>query len=287
QPNPQDDDCKRQDKEYARGTFARLASTPLIGIAAFRRIVLERLADTTEQGKGSVDKSSKAYAQWASAHNVDPDKSLPFTIRVCDSYAKQLSQIHGAPSFEYFWPEKERDATIGQFNAFFSRYGDRYQFTPESPTIRSDLDAALLSALVREWSWNLRTGHTEAATPAFPRLGRPATPQDVAEGRAIFSLAGVGEARIADIGRTPLKVRWLKAPQKAELNWFWRSYYEFDLNGRFYLPENEGFICQAEDLLVDGQWRRFYGVALRREFLKIPEEELEFPANLPWSELPA
>ncbi len=44
---------------------------------------------------------------------------------------------------------------------------------------------------------------------AFPALGRPATLEDVREGRAIFSLEGQGEVRVAKLSEFPILARWV------------------------------------------------------------------------------
>lgn len=83
----------------------------------------------------------------------------------------------------------------------------------------------------------------------FPQLNRIASADDVQRGAAIFTLTASGQKRVAA----------LKLPQRA----------------RRISNKASGWVWQAEELLQNGQWRRFYGFVGPHEIVKIPAEEIE------------
>ena len=100
----------------------------------------------------------------------------------------------------------------------------------------------------------------------YVELDRPATQKDVEAAKAIFTFEGLGEARVWKLpGREgPIGAQWpaLPAPQR---NWF-------------------GRVCQAEELKVNGKWKRYFGYWLFEEGATVvPAEELELKLlDCPW-----
>jgi hypothetical protein len=90
-------------------------------------------------------------------------------------------------------------------------------------------------------------GAPDSATAQFslPRLDHPATPDDVKAGRAIFSLEGT--------------TRVYKFPD---------------------VPH--GTVFQAEEVLVSGNWDRYYGVVREGGVARVPAAEMEFPEYSRW-----
>ena len=93
------------------------------------------------------------------------------------------------------------------------------------------------------------------------QLDRPATKKDVEAGNAIFSFQGLGEARV-----------W-KLPGK-EFN------ETFPLTGQWPVlttprQSGNGKICQAEDLKVDGKWKRYFGFVFYGQAAVVPAEEIK------------
>jgi len=80
----------------------------------------------------------------------------------------------------------------------------------------------------------------EVAKFRLAPLDHPATPEDVMAGRAIFSLPGT--VRVWKMPSYPLGAAW-----------------------------------QAEEVLVDGQWRRYYGVIEDGRAVKVAAADMEFP----------
>jgi hypothetical protein len=103
----------------------------------------------------------------------------------------------------------------------------------------------------------------------MPTLGRPATSEDVAQGRAIFFLTG--NTRTVAIGKFPLEASCLKAGKKHP-----EIPLEEGLKGDD--DQDDGSkIWQAEEVQVGGRWERYYGFAGRHLFAKVPAAEVEFP----------
>lgn len=88
----------------------------------------------------------------------------------------------------------------------------------------------------------------------FPILSRPATKKDVESGKAIFSLYGKKEIRIPRLGfKLPIYCAWTSSERKRII-------------GRIY---------QAEEILVDGIWQRYYGFVGENNLRKVPASEVE------------
>jgi hypothetical protein len=119
----------------------------------------------------------------------------------------------------------------------------------------------------------------------LPRLAQPATEKDVAAGRAIFSLLGVSNAqvRVVPLKPFPHMARWktLKmfrlrepvpmAPSQASVG---LSFAQIDALPRESF-DREGRIWQAEEVLIDGKWHRYYGFVGNHIIAKVPAEEIE------------
>src|SRR5262249_19620108 len=107
-----------------------------------------------------------------------------------------------------------------------------------------------------------------------------ATPDDVAAGRAVFSLRDGPDAqvRVVAMKLTPAIARWkslkqfpLREPRprewpKANEKWDDMPKEEFD---------REGLIWQAEEVMIGGKWRRYYGFIGNHIIAKVPAEEIE------------
>ena len=113
----------------------------------------------------------------------DPDPAdrlgVEVPIRMCDYVAFRLWEFDGAPECLLTWPEPRRDQAVAACAEYLRRYG---------PTLRRRISSG-------------RSRRAGTGSPAcdFPALDRPATPDDVREGRAVFSAAGEGEARVVKL----------------------------------------------------------------------------------------
>ncbi len=257
-----------------------LIHTPMVGVAAFRKRVLVELADRRragvvklgEDGVGSLTVDD-GYSGGGGIHTLGdpraPQVPAEAVFRVCDFYAWGISAIPGAPACELYWPEADRDRAVAGCAAFLKRYGERLKDTPDPP----------------------RDGYTVTTYPrlVFAALKGPATPQDVAQARAIFTLvgaagaAGAADVRPVQLPTFPQRARWLEYQGARRILQHWdektkRAVYVAE-------PDREGVLWQAEEALVDGQWRRYYGFVGRHVIARVPAGEVEFLGDSDEAEL--
>jgi HEAT repeat protein len=111
-------------------------------------------------------------------------------------------------------------------------------------------------------------------------LDRPATKADVESGRAIFSLEGLGEVRVWRLpDRCPVTGCWwttssaprTEAGHAAATNEP-KAERRIGADGR---RELLGYVCQAEELKVEGTWKRYYGFLCQEGAAVVPAEDIE------------
>jgi len=235
-----------------------LIKTPLLGVAGFRKQVLLLLSNkspcgTVELSEGGKTKIGNATITRSPGMSIKMaggemgtgyDEHDPLAkagvltrFRVCDHCAWELSQLDGVPNCQLYWPEKNRDEANAACVDFIRLYGDRFTF----------LDVANQPEDIFQGP---------RAILSFPLLGRPATPDDVRKGLAIFSLGDVPNVRLWPLPARPLKATWKDPKDPARV-------------GR------GGFIWQAEELRENGKLRRYYGFVGVHVCAKIPAEEIE------------
>ncbi len=252
------------DKRHASDGFQRaeLITSPLVGVPAFRKSLIAALGDKTRLGKVTVDKEGDVNLAMDSGGSsgrgqskVDPLAPAPgveVPFRVGDFYAWTLSTLEGAPECELYWPEARRDQAITECVAFLTRYGERFAFADSDGRDSDD--------------FLHRRAHM-----TFPLLDHPATPEDVAKGRAIFSLEGQGERRVVAVVDRPLTGNWLAYKAHPTI--------QRPVNpktGPITVYDQAGRVWQAEEVLKDGKWQRFYGFIGRYVIAKAPADEIEF-----------
>lgn len=246
--------------------YRSLYTSPLVCVAGFRAGVIAALADKSEIGTvGRGDRGSFLYklrdggsvgfsSYKADLEAVEPGVELPF--RVCDFISWQVSSLDGAPECELYWPEDRRDRAVAACAAFLERYGDR--FTADAPAGERDFPE-------------------KKAHLAFPAPGRPATRADVRETRAIFSLEGQGDVRVADVPELPIRARWVTLEDvpldrpKGD-GTFRREY------------DQAGWIWQAEEVRRGDRWERSYGFVGRHVIARVPAAEIESGGNDSYSQ---
>jgi hypothetical protein len=243
----------------SRGSVHNLG--PLIVLEAVRKQALRELKDKTVIGKTVAEGTSGHVEVPGTGLGLDappedplhPAAGTTLPLRQCDFYAWQLSCMPGFPECEPYWPEAKRDETIAACAAYLQKYGSYYQPAAADPMF----------------------GFRGGAQLVLPPLDHPATARDVAEGRAIFSLEGQGESRV---------VKTVHLPQNAQ----WKTYKGAGLTGgRATNPKTgkdemtvrylqDGTVWQAEEVLKDGKWQRYYGFVGRYCLARVPSAELEF-----------
>ena len=175
--------------------------SPLVCVPAYREALLAALADKANVGTAERQPEGVVQYTLASGRNggfIDvriPDPAdrpgVELPMRTCDYAAWKISALDGAPECGLTWPEARRDAAITACAAYLRRYGSRFavEYIPGEPNMRNPV------AYLR-----------------FPTLAHPATPDDVREGRAVFSLTGEGESRTVPLpAGYPVRARWLCA----------------------------------------------------------------------------
>lgn len=240
-----------------------LVNSPLIGLPEFRQHVLAKLSDTTPAGTAKLTSINTLEITLVSgsrsSDSYRPSPTFPrvgtrYPIRVCDLYASCVSNLDGSPRFELYWPQERRDRVILECTAFLKRYGDAFRYTDRVPPQYAPS------------AWK--------AVLVLPRLDHPATPTDVQQGRAVFSLEGRGKARVKKLPSMPLLARWRM------LKRFPYTYSSWDPetgNARYEtVYEQNGLVWQAEQLLVSGKWVDYYGFVGQHGVWMVPGSELEF-----------
>ena len=256
------------------GSSVGLITTPMLGMAPFRKLVLDDLANQTQVGSVVTDANGKVEIRFrlGSGFYQSKDILLPpkpgttMPIRLADRYASTLQSLGGMPRFEYYWPEAKRDEVIAACATFLRRYGDQFRYREVARSLyeAETFQPRQLNAIL-----------------AFDPLDHPATPADVREGRAIFSL-DAAESRRWPMPSFPLKARWT-AIEVAEDDPTLRVISQAGKRTRNAVERlQEGTVWQAEEAREDGKWRRYYGFVGPHVVARVPAEEIEFlPARSP------
>jgi len=262
---------------------AGLVTSPLLGVAPFRALVLAGLADRRASGSVDTDAAGKIAVRlddgmttFPEPSQTDPLRPAPSTsmpLRLADLYCWTLQDLGGAPACELYWPEAMRDEAIAACAAFLRHYGALFRPNPAAGSLADSIP-----------SFN---GHPTAVL-TFDRLDHPATPEDVRAGRSVFRLDGAG-ARVWSLPAYPLKARWtaLEIPDDDPgLRGIDRS--KGRPRGQIEMLQG-GNVWQAEEAPEGGGWRRYYGFVGRHALARVPAEEVEFPAewNTGWLPLSA
>jgi hypothetical protein len=236
-----------------------LMNSPMVGLAAFRTELLHGLTDKSLAGSVALDANSyinvRGDGGWGtSGGSYFLDSSAPaagtiMPFRACDLYAFEISQLEGAPKYQLYWPLEKRDETIPILAQFLQRYGNLYQYQPQDSDEHDIFNKARIH---------------------FPKLDHPATQDDVDQNRAIFSL--IGQSRLWQMPTFPMKASWTTLKDDPEQG--------VQLDGKkVVVYHTEGRIFQAEEVLVNGKWERFFGFVGLHHIAKAPASEIEFPSQ--------
>lgn len=236
--------------------FEDLLESPLLGLPAFRRAMLDSLADRAVLKTITLGGPDRQMND----SEVDPFRPAtpqPFPVRRCDLYAWHLSHLGGMPAFQYDWPVAKKDAAVALAAARLRRYGGLFA---------ADLTPVFPAILPGEGG----SPGVPPPTLRFPRLARPATAGDVAGNRAIFTL-GAG-ARVVPLPAFPLPARWVtdrRYPRRVGVWSAARKKYEPGLG-----YSQDGNVWQAEETAGG---KRFYGFVGPHDIARVPAEDIEFP----------
>ena len=245
--------------------LADLVASPLIIVAGFREGVLTGLTDRTplgtleRSGNGSIQRKIKDVPTiHYGSSNLDLEGiavGVEYPFRRCDYLASKLSRLEGSPRCELFWPEARRDEAVAACMAYLKRFGASFT----------------IEALPGMHDFPEPRPHLK-----FPILGKPATPEDVASARAIFSLEGQGEARPASMPGLPQRSRWVRLKDSPV-----DRTYQDGVTRREY--DTAGFVWQAEEVRKGDGWERYYGFVGHHVIARAPASEIEFAGGFgPW-----
>ena len=198
-------------------------------------------------------------AGWSSGRGqskVDPlapKAGVKVPFRMADYYAWELSGLEGSPAFELYWPEPRRDQGLAEMAAFLKKTGRPIRRRrPHQERHPRRLPA-------------------QAGPSRVPPLDHPATREEVEKGTAIFSLEGEGERRVVPLVDRPLKAKWVTFKDfpyiQQPVDPATGPQTEYDQSGR---------VWQAEEVLTDGRWQRYFGFVGGQVIAKVPAEEIEF-----------
>jgi hypothetical protein len=285
-----------RDIEADRIRVDLLLASPLLGLTSFRTLVLRALADRTRLGTVETDAEGRVVeiegnyktVRDANSTSVEVDlpgepstrRESPFKpgpkakpLRVADEACERLQILMGIPHFRKEWPLARRDEAIAACAAYLKRYGDRFRENEAARAIGAADPAARMF---------------EKALLAFDPLDHPATAEEVAAGRAIFSLVGDGaEVRHVPLPSFPIAARWTKLavfPDEPPIMTV--------SDGRGHsVPYIEGLqtgrVWQAEEVRQGDGWRRYYGFVGRHALTRVPAEDIEFVPPPGWAPLSA
>ena len=260
--------------ELSPFTMKEAITSPLVGVSPFRELLKREFVNTTRIGDFQISGNSVSFSTEQGSSGVisyyTPDVKVPKSdakrpLRACDFCAAEISQFEGSPRYEMYWPEKRRDAVRKDIAKFLDQRGNCFRDRSKSFVPNYDVFST--------------------ARFRLPRLSQPATAEDVAAGRAIFSLRDRPNAqvRVVPLKPYPTIARWKTLQQFPLLETDlvdWPS--EKDVKDKKVLdklPEErfdrEGLIWQAEEVLQDGRWRRYYGFVGNHIIAKVPAEESE------------
>ena len=239
--------------------FQNLFASPLLVLASFRAGVLAGLADKTplgtvkKIGEGFIEHKIKNLPTMSSGSSYFFLDGIPtgveFPFRTCDYLASLLSNLEGCPKCDLFWPEARRDEAVAACVATLKRFGGR-------------------------WSPDFGPHEAELQNPQthlrFPTLEKPATREDVAAARAIFSLEGEGEARLARMPAFPQPAHWVTLKDRPVE----QTEYPGGITRVAY--ETDGTVWQAEEVRKGDRWERFYGFVGHHVIARAPASEIEF-----------
>jgi hypothetical protein len=241
-----------------------LIVTPILGVRPFREHVLAQLSNKDKAGTiiieyGQVRVRVEGGAEWnLGPHSITPHPPEPSTelaFRICDPYAYGLSRVPGFGEFQLHWPEPQRDEAVAACAELLWVYGEGFKYSPE-------MNQREQGSWLR---WYYSNGK---AVLALPALDLPATEDDVAKGRAIFSLAREGQARQIKLARVPLAATWTPGVRATGARQGAQS--AAPSNARACL------VWQAEEVLKNGTWEACYGVVWEHGIGQAPAAEVQF-----------
>jgi hypothetical protein len=253
---------------------AEMICSPLVGVPAFRELLKRELANVKEIGEFEflpTDVSIELRnAGWGISMDYAADVETSKVkgkqpLRARDFYALEISRLEGAPRYELYWPEERRKEVRKQISVFLDQWGNCFRD--------------------RDKSFGSRYDSFRTARFSISPLAQPATAADVSAGHATFSLLDHdgNQVRVVPLKPYPHIARW-KTLKKFPFRTPGAMEWPKDRSSRGQkvweslpkeLYDREGLVWQAEEVLRDGKWQRYYGFVGNHVIAKVPAEEIE------------
>jgi HEAT repeat protein len=101
----------------------------------------------------------------------------------------------------------------------------------------------------------------------FTELKKPATPQDFEKDAAVFTFDGLGPSRVWRLPECPVYSEWSSLKDYSFGTWVDKGVLKTNY-------DNSGNVCQAEELQIDGKWKRYFGFVSKHGAAVVPAEEI-------------
>ena len=249
-------------RDHGYSPSADLLKTPMLGVAPFREEIGRELYDQSicgtatiyENGNVEVKRNNSTTQEPSIRCDLDPLAPASGTevkYRLCDYIAFRLSKIDGFPACQPYWPKAKRQEAVAACRVILHQYGDNCRQRAGDPAF----DNSFINVVQMH----------------FSKLDHPATPNDVKQGRAIFSLSG--RVRLCHLPDFPVSA-W-RPGRKTDPQPGTTSYPD-GTHKATTLYTTAGRVWQAEEVEVDGKWERYYGFVGRYQIEKVPAAELRF-----------
>jgi hypothetical protein len=247
--------------------------SPMLGVAAFRQETLAELSNETllmkirlPTDKGNQFDVHNQWIQhflWDYPTDVLAPKDGNYDLRICDVYASGLSRVRGLPWVAWYWPAEKRDAARALMIQRLKQYGPRFAYS--TLEIPGDPESSMPAEL-----------HVFAAEArmTFKKFDHPATKAEVESGDAIFSLEGPAECRVVPLASFPTRAKWATLTDHPGLMQTYDP--KTKVSTEVPVVDQSGLIWQAEEILQNGKWIRYYGFVGRHVIEKVPATEIEF-----------
>jgi len=232
--------------------ISRTGDSPLVALPDFRALLLKHMDDPLVVGRAELTPGGRVAYLRPFATNQEGGGAESMTenaqdVTLGDKIAGRLALVRGVPEFSESWPADQRAAAKAKIAEFVRRYGDRWTPRQEGP-------------------WDDRFMPTKAGLD-FPALDHPATPDDVTQGRAIFSTEGASNRAVWPLPETGARrARWITLEDYPGAK---------GPDGKVTYDQ-EVEVWQAEDSVVDREARRTFGVVAKHHLAAVPGEELDF-----------
>ena len=261
-------------RRLSHGDFGYLRGTALIN-SSFRNEVSKLLSDKRTSGVATVSSTSAVELRNSSdslgtvtpafGDPLLPPKGSTIEFRLCDLGAYALSRLEGAPQCELYWPQERRDRAVQATQEYLARRGHRFQ-VPGEPIEAGNSEPIILGKAFRP-RWLDERG---ARLTSSVNNGQPA------DFESLFNPVP-GIVRSCKLpSYLPLPAVWTKLEERAV---FAVDDYSQGTVRKIVDYDQQGVVWQAEEIKINGAWKRYYGFVGPHCIANVPAEEIAFPSD--------